>query len=765
MHLFPRKHFVRFLITVVCTATVVALFFSGFALFELFELKSYDLRFLSRGSLPTSGKVVMAVIDEKSLAHEGRWPWPRVKMAKLIEQLSGDGARVIGLDIGFLEPDKNSHLKLIDELEQELSHTRLLSPEVKENLAQRRALADNDRLLAKAIQRSEASIVLGYFFHMDTATIDSNDGNVSPRLHQQLIQSAKYPLVRMTGASPSDLPVPTAAAVQPNIAPLVKAARGSGFFNKLSDTDGIVRTTPLVIRYQEDLYAALAVQAVWHYLDRPTLSVSGATHGVTHIQMGPLKIPTNEFGHLLVNHLGSTEVLPYYSATDIINGHFPADTFKDRIVLVGGAAMGIADYIITPFSPVAPGLTLHATVVENILSGRFLEKPRWTIIFDLAAVIFIGLAAGFFTARMSAVYGLLANLGLFAGYLLFNRWLFIEHGVWLGIIYPVAALVLVYLAQILFHYFTETKERRRVKNTFQQYLSGDVIDQMLANPDQLQLGGIVKNLTILFSDLEGFTSYAENYKPDELVPLLNEYFSQMTEEIFRHHGTLLEFLGDGMLVLFGAPLERRDHATDAVRAAMAMQTRLRSLQREWAQPDSPYHDPWKAMGSPTLFTRFGINSGDVLVGNLGSRQRFSYSVLGDEVNLASRIEGLNKQYGTRILVGQNSVHQVDKSLTLREIDQVRVMGKKLPIRIFEPVFTASADGSLTIEQQQFITTYHSGLKAYRKQQWPEAITHFEQAGKLNPHDHSWHVMRNRCQELETTSPDENWDGVYIATKK
>lgn len=765
MKLIPRTHHVRFLITLACTATVVGLFLSGFALFELFELKSYDLRFLSRGPLPASGKVVMAVIDEKSLAHEGRWPWPRAKIAHLVDRLSQDGARVVGFDIGFLEPDENTHLQLIDDIGTQLQKSGIIDPELEADLAHRRTVADNDRMLANSIQHADTAIVLGYFFHIKPEKIDAVELPPKPDPHQNFTHTAKYPLVKMMGGNTTELPVPTAMAVQTNIAQLAKVADGSGFFNKLSDADGVVRSSPLIIRYDQDLYASLAVQAVWHYLDRPNLTINGAAHGVTHIQMGSLRIPTDEYGNLLINHLGPAEVIPTYSVADIINGRIPADTFKDRIVLVGAAAMGIADYIITPYSTVAPGLSLHATIVENVLSGNFLEKPHWTTIFDLLAIILVGLIAGFFTARLSALKGVLANLALFGGYLFANHWLFVNHGVWLGIIYPVAALVLVYLAQIIYHYFTETKERHRVKNTFQQYLSGDVIDQMLANPDQLQLGGEVKNLTILFSDLEGFTSYAENYKPDELVPLLNEYFSQMTEEIFRYRGTLLEFLGDGMLVLFGAPIANDDHAIDAVRAAMAMQARLKTLQQEWSNTDSPYHNQWKAMGSPSLFTRFGINSGDVLVGNLGSRQRFSYSVLGDEVNLASRIEGLNKQYGTQILVGENSAHQMDDTLALREVDQVRVVGKQHPIRVYEPMIPASIEGSLTMAQNQFIRTYQSGLTAYRKQQWTKAVTFFEQAGALAPQDNSWRVMCSRCLEYKTNPPAKNWDGVYIATKK
>ena len=345
-------------------------------------------------------------------------------------------------------------------------------------------------------------------------------------------------------------------------------------------------------------------------------------------------------GRLLVNYLGPEKTFPHVSVTDILGGRYEKGAFKDRIVLVGATAIGAHDLRSTPFSPVYPGVEVHATVIDNVVTGRFLAKPDWSTAYDLLAIIGLGAAIGIALPRMRALTGFLFSAGLFALYILIARWLFVRAGVWLDIVYPLLALAITYVALTVYYYVGEERQRKQIKETFRQYVPPLVVEALLKQPGRLKLGGEEKVLTVLFSDLEGFTSYSERYPPSDMIDMLSTYFGKMSEQVFANWGTLKEYVGDELMAIFGAPLEQADHAARACRTALAMRDARHALGAEWAKT-----------GRPRLRARTGINSGLMLVGNLGSRYRFAYGVLGDQVNLASRLEGLNRTYGTEILIG------------------------------------------------------------------------------------------------------------------
>ncbi len=739
-------------ITLLISALVVLFFLISVPFLDLMELKTIDLRFLSRGSIPSSGVVAMAMVDEKSLDAEGRWPWVRSKIAALIDTLTEDGAKVIAFDIGFLEPEENSGLQLIDQLNKQIEALQLNSKQLSQFLDVYRVKTDNDQILADAIKRTSAAIVLGHFFHM--AREDLNYEITPAEIQHQLtrISASRYPLVSPADRNVEALPIIEAFAPEGNLEIFSQVADSSGFYNKTPDEDGSIRWTPLMIRSGDGIYASLAVQSAWYFLNRPLLVVKGAAHGVEGVQMGDAFIPTDEYGRMLINHLGPSSVIPQYSITDILKGRIKPGTFQDKIILVGGAAMGIADYIITPFSTSMPGLALHATVIDNILTRNFLNKPSWTRIFDLFAIIALGLVIGFVLPRINAFKGFLFALMLFSAYIFWARWLFVESGILLNMVYPLLGLVLTYIVLTVFSYFTEERERRRIKKTFSHYVASDVIEEMLEDPNRLKLGGEVKTLTVLFSDLSGFTRYSEKYRPEEMVNILNEYFTEMTDEVFSNHGTLKEYVGDELMAIFGAPVENFRHADQACDAALAMRNRLRALRLEWAE-----------LGRPQLTARTGVNSGSMLVGNLGSVHRFAYGVLGDQVNLGSRLEGLNKQYGTEILIGQNTASLVKDEFVLREIDSVRVVGKKEAVKVFELV-SRSTD-PVSREQSEFFDLYAEGLSVYRQRQWQKAQKLFQQASNMVGRDQSCLVMADRCRIYLDQPPPDDWGGVYQATKK
>ena len=727
--------------------TVLVLYGFNLHILELIELKTYDLRFVSRGPLKPAPAVAMAVIDEKSLNAEGRWPWPRWKIARLVDILSDEGARVIGFDIIFSEPDANSHLALIDRLAAQLNALAIKDPNLRRFVTDSRQDADNDRALVNAIKRSRAAVVLGYFFHMDESTLEYrlDAGETERRLRS--IAGSKYPRILQTARRAHEPPYMKAFAPQTNLDVFTDVAAASGYFTLRSDRDGVLRWMPLVIQGGEELFPPLGVVCVWHYLGRPPLTVEVGEHGVEGIHVGDRFVPTDDAGKLLINYLGPPKTFPHYSVTDILNGRVPKGALKDRIVLVGATALATFDLRNTPFSPVYPGMEVHATVIDNILTQGFMARPEWARVFDVLAIVGMSALTGVALSRLGPLNGVLFTAGLFALYIVLARWLFVSARLWLNMVYPLLALVTVYTALTVYRYMTEQRERKKIKSTFKQYVAEHVVEEMIKDPARLRLGGEEKVLTVLFSDLEGFTTYSERYSPHEMTEMLSEYYNRVTEQVFLHRGTLKEYVGDELLAFFGAPLEAADHARLACAAALAMRDQTRALASEWAK-----------IGRPRLRARTGINSGPMLVGNLGSRYRFAYGVLGDQVNLGSRLEGLNKVYGTDIIVGENTAGLTEGAFLCRELDMVRVKGREQAVRIYELIGHTGAP--LVSEHEKALWCYADALEAYRKGRWAEALDLFRQALTLWPQDGPSRALAARCEVFQATPPPDPWDGVF-----
>jgi adenylate cyclase len=726
---------------------VVVLFLSGPSILDMTELKTYDLRFLSRGHVAPSPAVALALIDEKSLDTEGRWPWPRSKIATLVDILSQDGAKVIAFDIGFLEPDENSQLGFIDQFNRRVHALDINNEKLASFINESKKNADNDLALANAIKDSSATVVLGYFFHMNEADLDYRIQQREIAQQLERISNSKYPLVVYEDQKMDVQPFIGAYAPESNLEIFTESAKSSGYFVIATDPDGVVRWMPLVIQCGEDIFPPLAVLSTWHYLDMPQLMVKVAIYGVHGIQMGERFIPTDEHGQLLINYLGPPKTFPHVSISDILSGKLKKGTFKDKIVLVGATAMGTHDLRSTPFHPLHPGVEIHATVIDNILKQNFITKPKWSRIYDLLAIIVLGVLTGIALPRLTALKGFAFASGLFILHILIAFWLFLNFRVWLNIVYPLLVLVITYTALTVYYYVTEERERKKIKGAFRQYVPPLVIEEMIKEPGRLKLGGEEKVLTVLFSDVAGFTGYSERYAPHEMINILSEYFEKMTEEVFAQWGTLKEYVGDELMAIFGAPLEQVDHAQRACTTALAMCERLQTLRLDWAKK-----------GRPQLRARTGINSGPMLVGNIGSRFRFAYGALGDQVNLGSRLEGLNKTYSTEILIGENTADLVEGSFLLREVDLVRVLGREQPVRIYE--LMGNSMDTLPKEKEQSLSHFAAGLEAYRQRFWQEALGHFKESLELCPEDGPSRVMLRRCQIYDETPPPEEWDGVF-----
>ena len=729
---------------------VVLLFLSGAPILDLVELKTYDLRFLSRGQIKPSPEIVLAMIDEKSLDTEGRWPWPRSKIAALVKALSQDGAKVIGFDIGFLEPDESSQLAYINKLGQKVNTLGINNPLLSEFIQKSKKHADNDLELANALKASSAATVLGYFFHMSKA--DLNYRLKQSEIDQQLqrISASKYPVILYEEQEMDFIPFLKAYAPESNLEVLTEAAESSGFFSLRSDPDGVVRWMPLMIQGGEDLFPPLPLLCAWHYLGKPQLTLKVDRYGVERLQMGKQIIPTNEYGQMLINYLGPPKTFPHFSISDILGGKLPKGTFKDKIVLIGATATGTYDLRSTPFSTVYPGVEIHATVIDNILTQNMLTKPNWSKVFDLLAIIILGTLTGIALPRLNALNDILFTSGLFILHVFIARWLFINHGVWLSIVYPLLALSATYTVLTVYQYLTEERERKKIKGAFSFYVSSSVVNEMLKSPEKLKLGGDKRDLSVLFSDIRGFTTISEGLTPEDLVLLLNEYLTVMTDIVFRNEGTLDKYMGDAIMAVYGAPLEMSDHPQRACRSALEMTKGLQALNEKWIRE-----------GKKPLDIGIGINTGMMMVGNMGSDQRFDYTVMGDAVNLGSRLEGANKNYRTNILISEFTHERVKDEFVCMELDCVKVKGKTLPVKIYQLV---GAD-DVSIERKEAIKDFNTGLGLYKNQKFVEAIEIFQSVVARDSDIYAAELYIQRSLSLQANPPGPDWDGVFTMTTK
>jgi adenylate cyclase len=538
-----------------------------------------------------------------------------------------------------------------------------------------------------------------------------------------------------------------------NLKLLSEAAENCGFFNILPDSDGVFRWAPLVIRLQDNYYSSLPISMLTQYLDWPTLTLKIAESGVASVILDKYQIPTDEAGRLLINYLGPAKTFPHYSITDVIHKRLSPNLFKNKMVLVGATAVGIYDLRVTPFSPVYPGVEIHATVIDNILHQNFLVNSPLTMFVDVCAIILLGLLVGITVPRAKAAQGILLILILLGLFILMNGYIFAHFKIWLNLIYPTLTMMTIYLGITVHRYMTEEKEKKKIRGAFQYYLTSSVINEMLKDPSKLKLGGDKKNLTVLFSDIRGFTSFSETMTPEQLVHLLNEYLTAMTDIVFKYDGLLDKYMGDAIMAVYGAPLDQPDHALRACRTALDMMKELKKLQKKWA-----------GEGQPVLDIGIGISSGDMVVGNMGSQMRFDYTVMGDSVNLGSRLESINKEYGTNIIISEYTYEAVQDVLLCRELDSVRVKGKKLPVKIYE-LLGEKKDTTDTEEYAELIRRFNEALEKYKQAHWDEAIASCHQVLEIRPDDPPSCLYIRRCEDLKENPPPIPWDGAFTMTKK
>ncbi len=739
-----------FRVSVLTTLFMVLLYLlsAQSSLMRNLEAKALDLRFHWRGVKNPGPQVVLVMIDDKSIAELGRWPWSRSRFAEIVGRLKDAGAHVIAFDLLFTEPEVNLALDTLRALQAAFESLDLSSVDPKleayrQTLMKMEAAVDPDLTFATALWDA-GNVVLALSFAVGSAKRPSLPAQGPP---PDFVTRSAYRSVQHVGAEGPTLP-PIGPHLLPPIEKIGRRAKILGHVNVAFDTDGTPRYEYPVLEYQGEYYPSLPIQVAREYLGFRLEEVK-VLFG-RGIQLGHIFIPTDEAMRMLVNYYGPRETFPTYSFADVLQGRLPDSTFRDTIVLIGGGALGLADTFVTPFSAMLPGVEKHANVIESILREDFLLRRDATALLDLFGILAIGLLLGWLSPKLPTFWGNIFAPGLGGGYIVLNLVIFTRGGLWVNLLFPLLTVGLNQSAITLFKFLTEERQKRIIRTAFQHYLHPTLVDRLSQQPQLLKLGGEEKELTVFFSDIRDFSGIAERLSPEELVRLLNEYLTAMTRLVLEHDGLVDKYIGDAIMAVYGVPLPTLDHAYQACATALDMLTALASLRERWAEA-----------GLPDVNIGIGINTATMVVGNMGSDMRFDYTVMGDGVNLASRLEGANKEYRTNIILSESTWEQVKNRIATRELDVIRVKGKANPTRIFEGL----GFHPLPPEQEARVKLFEEGRHAYRAQQWQDALRLFQQVRKKAPADFPSQLYIRRCEAFMAAPPPADWDGVYMMQTK
>ena len=707
-------------------------------LLDRLSLIAFDLYQRALPRAPGSSPVRIVDIDDASLATIGQWPWPRTIVAQLVDRLAAAGAAVVAFDIDFAEPDRTSPKMLLPLLARNGVDTadaeKLLS-----------ALPDPDQVLAAAMRK--VPVALGFIL--------TDRGE------------ARAPAQKAGFAFAGDDPlghVDNFTRVVPNLPVFEAAAAGDGFLNQLPEWDHVVRRLPLILKLNGKPYPSLAAEALRlafgasTYIGRAAGANGernfGQDTGLTAIRIGPLTVPTDAAGRVWL-HYARHRPDRTVSAADVLAGKFAPGLFEGDIVLVGTSAAGVVnDQRATPLSPAVPGVEIHAQLIDDILQGDFLTRPDWAVGAEILFALLVGGGLIVVLPRIGALPSAVLG-GAAVAAALGGSWAAFKYAhLLLDPVYPWAVITLVYLVASLLGYLRTEARQREIRSAFSRYMSPHYVKELAAHPEKLVLGGEMRIMTIMFCDIRGFTSRAEGMDAHTLTRFMNTFLSPMTEIITDEKGTIDKYIGDCIMAFWNAPLDDPDHAANAVRAAQAMRRQLVELNRGWAD---------EATASGTLFRPvqmgIGINTGECVVGNFGSEQHFDYSLLGDPVNLASRLEGLGKVYGIDLVIGEETAAHLDEP-ALIEVDLVAVKGKSQAGR----VYTLPPE---TIAEGEFVDRHRALLRAYRHQDWAAALRLLDD-GRLIAARHLapvYDLYRQRIAHFQAEAPPSNWDGVFTAEEK
>jgi len=833
--------------------------------------KSIDVRLRDRGPRPVSDRVAIVTVDELAEERIGRWPWPRGKIAEIIDLLVSYGAKVVAFDAVFVEPDKNQAVVSLSRLKD----SKLAHGPLEDLLNTELSQANTDWVLAKAVERHSDHVVMGSYYdeaidrfdpyqeycgnlisqktpqylklekeEKPVVVVDSDTFTV-PDIFKDLLNQHFGEIETQTKAlwdkekrNPSDM----ARAVQVdqirycdrwlvtdgeekdetyseiekkwpelrkkapgfetlsfedavnviknsttrnelhrtgrwwmNLPIINEGSKHNAYFNAFLDSDGTVRKSSLIVRYGNVYASSLALKSVlvandWNAvinLDRdPTDPTSKLISKLSLIDSEGNEVqtlPVDGQGRLLINYAGPDRSFPHLSVAELFNKRNDAtisirkkegvvketvnkpEFLKNKILVFGATSTGTYDLRVTPFSENYPGVETHANLIDNILQQSYLvnhhdEGPKMVL-----TLFTLGLFLSLLLAQMGAVYGLGVTLSILGAIYAIDRFYFFKSGIIVTIILPILLVLSIYVCLTFYKYMTEERKKKAIRGTFEKYVSPAIVNEVLKNPENVLLGGRKEKMTVIFSDVRGFTTISEKLDPQVLSSVLNRYLTPMTALVFKNKGTLDKYMGDAIMAFFGAPIHYPDHAKMACLCALDMINLLPKINEEF-----------KKQGLPTIEIGIGINTGEMSVGNMGSETVRSYTVMGDAVNLGSRLEGINKTYGTRIIISEFTYLEVKDDFVAREVDWVRVKGKMQPVRIFELMALKSSN----FGGMKLVEYFEKGFENYHKQDWDNAINYFSRALQVHPADAPSKLYLERSSTYKNSPPPKNWDGVF-----
>lgn len=691
--------------------------------------------------------VAIIDIDEKSIREIGQWPWPRSRMAELVTKLTNMGVAATGFDILFSEKDRLSPGEIAND-------NSALPDDVKTAL---RNLPSNDAIFAKAIGQSR--IVLGQ------SSVRSRDDKAADSGLE--IDDAPHAMI---GEDASKY-LPVFPPLIQNLQELEKASIGHGVFTVSPDQDGIFRHFPLVLSVDGKLRLALSTELLRVATGKKAFAIKSNKAGIDGVKIGRIWMKTDRTGTVWP-YFTHTRRSRYISATDVLNDRVDPKRLRGHLLLVGTSAVGLEDYRVTPMGGAMPGVEIHAQIIENILTKNMLLRPNITIAIELAVILLLGILAIIFVPMLGASWSFICSGILLFSYVGASYFAFFKYRILVDPTFPTIGTALIIIILTTFNYLREEKQRREIRSAFGQYVSPDLVAKLADTPGTLALGGDTRELSVLFSDVRGFTAISESYKdnPQGLTQLMNAFLTVLSQAILKRHGTIDKFMGDAVMAFWNAPLDNDSHARDACLAALEMIEDVDNLNTRKFASFSARKEAGTGDGDiyHEINVGIGINTGTCVVGNMGSEDRFDYTALGDTVNLASRLEGQSKPYGIKIIMGEGTAKYVRDEMATLEVDLIRVKGKQNPETIF--ALMGNSDLAQNAKFEELRKLNQSMLNKYREQDWESAAALVELMGSHSQEmgidlETFLFIYELRIAEFSQNPPGREWNGVYVATSK
>ncbi|MCG3683526.1 CHASE2 domain-containing protein [Aliarcobacter butzleri] len=680
-----------------------------------------DYLFTIRGELPHNQNVVIVDIDETSIKSLGQWPWSRDKLAKILENLTLANVGIVGLDIVFAEEDRTSPHKILQDLK-----------------IYKKDVPNYDLEFANVVENSP--VILGYQFDL------VKKDNVNAKVPQ-------IPAIFIEKDKPQDNKSYLIEAYNTilNIPQIQDKAYSSGFFNNIPDDTGIIRSVPLIISYDDTIYPSLALEVIRVINDTQKVVVQYDENGISNIFLDDISIPTDRYGRMLINFRGPERSFKYISAIDIYNNSFDKSEIDGKIVLIGTSAAGLFDLRATPFDSIFPGVEVHANIIDNILMQDFIYKASWLDGANILIIFVLSIIVVMLTTYTNFWANPIIFISFSISYLFLVYNLLFDYGIVLNILFPIATVLIASIMTTLFDYFYNIKKEEAIKAKFASKVSKNVMDDILKNIDKNEFSAKSKEVTIFFSDIRGFTNISEKLDAKELISFLNRYMQPMSEIIIKYQGTIDKFIGDAIMAYWNAPIDIKNHCDLALKASLEQLEVLEKLNVELQKENLPKID-----------IGIGLNTGTVIVGEMGSSLRSDYTVIGDTINLGSRVESLCKYYDSKLNISNFTKDKLQEKYIFRFLDLVKVKGKNEPVEIWQVLGSGEAKESLKEE----LDLYHKAIEFYKNSDFINALEIFEslENNENKTNKNIYKIYITRCKEFIKTPP-KNFDGVYEHTTK